>query len=326
MKTESLPPPFPSGWYCVGLSASLKPGAVLKRRFMGQDAVLFRTKSGVPCLMDAYCPHLGAHLGCGGVVVEESIRCPFHHFRFDAEGKCVATGYGTDPPPKAVAGTWPVEDVNGLLMAYHALEGEAPQWRVPPLDMAGWTPLVSRVWSFRGHPQETSENSVDVGHFTCVHGYHDVRTIKPAETQGPYLGATYGMSRPAKLLGIPLGMVQTEFDVHVHGFGYSLVEVKLPKLGIRTRQFVLSCPTDKERIEFRIGLSVHRSAGPLAPLLARMAFREFVHDVHQDFPMWENKRYIAPPVLARGDGPVGVFRQWAKQFYPSGAAPAEAHA
>jgi hypothetical protein len=216
-------------------------------------------------------------------------------------------------------------------MAYHALADESPGWHVPRLDMEGWTPMLSKAWSFRGHPQETSENSVDVGHFTCVHGYNDVKTIKEAQTRGPYLGATYGMSRPAKFLGIPMGNVATEFDVHVHGFGYSLVEVDLPSMGIKTRQFVLSCPTDKERIDFRIGLSIKRTGGAvgaLAPLLARMAFREFVHDVHQDFPMWKNKKYIAPPVLARGDGPVGVFRQWAKQFYPQPQAShqLEAHA
>ena len=34
---------------------------------------------------------------------------------------------------------------------------------------------------------------------------------------------------------------------------------------------------------------------------------------------------VHPPQLAQGDGPVGVYRRWCKQFYPSlqSAAPAE---
>jgi len=330
MQYDSTPPPFPSGWYCLGLSRELGPGQIANRRFMGEDIVVFRTKSGVPAVMEAYCPHLGAHLGKGGTICDEAIRCPFHHFKFDVNGACVATGYGTRPPAKATAKTWPVQDRNGLLLAYHSQIGEAPTWDVPELDWDGWSPLLSRVWSMRGHPQETSENSVDVGHFSVVHGYDDVKTVKDAEANGPYLGATYGMARPFFRIGeTKFGRIDTEFKVHVHGFGYSLVEVTVLDVGIQTRQFVLSCPTDEERIDFRIGLSVRNldriperhialkllPSALLTPLIARAAYGGFRHDVGQDFPMWENKRYVVPPALAQGDGPVGVFRRWAKQFY-----------
>jgi hypothetical protein len=51
-------------------------------------------------------------------------------------------------------------------------------------------------------------------------------------------------------------------------------------------------------------------------ILSKASFKGYVHDVKQDFHIWENKSYIAPPALAKGDGPVGKYRQWAKQFYP----------
>jgi len=41
----------------------------------------------------------------------------------------------------------------------------------------------------------------------------------------------------------------------------------------------------------------------------------FVADAAKDFPIWEHKRFTQPPALARGDGPIGKYRQWAKQFY-----------
>ena len=43
---------------------------------------------------------------------------------------------------------------------------------------------------------------------------------------------------------------------------------------------------------------------------------EVSRQLEQDIPIWENKVYKNPPVLCDGDGPIGLFRRWAKQFYP----------
>lgn len=34
-------------------------------------------------MADAYCPHLGAHLGIGGKVHKDCIECPFHSWSFE---------------------------------------------------------------------------------------------------------------------------------------------------------------------------------------------------------------------------------------------------
>ena len=44
-------------------------------------------------MLDAFCPHMGAHLGFGGEVVGNSIKCPFHGWSFDREGKCQRIPY-----------------------------------------------------------------------------------------------------------------------------------------------------------------------------------------------------------------------------------------
>ncbi len=51
------------------------------------------------------------------------------------------------------------------------------------------------------------------------------------------------------------------------------------------------------------------------PFMARAIFNGLVNDVQQDFVIWQHKRYGQPPLLAEGDGPVGKYRQWARQFY-----------
>lgn len=35
----------------------------------------------------------------------------------------------------------------------------------------------------------------------------------------------------------------------------------------------------------------------------------------QDLPIWRHKRFIERPALAEGDGPLGRYRTWARQFY-----------
>jgi hypothetical protein len=33
------------------------------------------------------------------------------------------------------------------------------------------------------------------------------------------------------------------------------------------------------------------------------------------FEVWRHKRFASRPALAAGDGPIGLYRQWTRQFY-----------
>lgn len=64
--------------------------------FLGQNFVVFRTESGEVHIFDAYCPHLGANLGVGGIVKDDCIECPFHQWSFRAsDGECTNIPYST---------------------------------------------------------------------------------------------------------------------------------------------------------------------------------------------------------------------------------------
>ncbi len=326
MDTGSLLPPFPNGWYTVALSRSLPPGVLRSMKFMGQEVVLFRTRSGAVSLMDAYCPHLGAHMGHGGRVNGESLRCPFHGFEFDTQGHCTFIPYGTRPPPKAQARVLPVQEVNGFILAYYDCDGRTPDWQIPALEMSGWSPLNVHTWTFRGHPQETSENSVDFGHLSIVHHYNDVHSLAPLVTDGPHLFAQYSMTRAASFMGRD---ARTEFDVHVHGLGYSQVDIHVLGFELHARLFVLATPVDQDHLTLRVAIALRDdislahihpflAAVPRSfvnPFIANSILAGVVHDVEQDIPIWQYKRYVQPPILAEGDGPVGKYRLWARQFY-----------
>ena len=97
-----MPLPLPIGWYCVAEEAELAAGELRRVRSFGQELVLWRGENGEPHLWDAYCPHLGAHLGVGGKVEGDGLRCPFHAWKFDGSGRCIEIPYAKRiQPPRA---------------------------------------------------------------------------------------------------------------------------------------------------------------------------------------------------------------------------------
>jgi hypothetical protein len=52
---------------------------------------------------------------------------------------------------------------------------------------AGWNRIRWRRFDTSPHPQETTENSIDLGHFTQVHGFVDASVTRAIEVEGPLL-------------------------------------------------------------------------------------------------------------------------------------------
>ncbi|MFO0576790.1 MAG: Rieske 2Fe-2S domain-containing protein [Polyangia bacterium] len=322
-----LPPP--RGWFSIGSVEDTPVGTVQNHRIAGHDLVAFRGADGVLAVADAFCPHLGAHLGHGGRVDGNDLRCPFHGFCFDKSGACTRTGYNTRPPPKARLRTWPTIERHGVSLVYYDPEGAPPSFEIPDVSMEGWSPLLFHHWRLRGHPQETSENSVDIGHFPHIHNYSEVRALEPVVVEGAHLRARYSFRKPLPgVLGRRLAL-HNVIEVDVYGLGYSRVEVHEQQSGLRIRSLVLCTPRGDGQIDLRAALSVYdprldkdspawlRAAAPLVLSKAarRAMLMEYCHDLEQDFVIWKNKRHLAIPALALGDGPVGLFRRWARQFY-----------
>jgi hypothetical protein len=90
---------------------------------------------------------------------------------------------------------------------------------------------------------------------------------------------------------------------------------------------VLPTPIGPGTVELLVGVSAWEGsdgARPAAlnlvpPALLARAVRAFAllslrQDVGQDRRVWETKRHLPSPVLAEGDGPIGLYRRWARQF------------
>ncbi|MYE53293.1 MAG: Rieske 2Fe-2S domain-containing protein, partial [Gammaproteobacteria bacterium] len=72
---DGLPMPF--GWFALCYSDELAVGEVKPLHYFERELVLWRGEDGTPRLLDAYCPHLGAHMGYGGKVDGPHLQCPF---------------------------------------------------------------------------------------------------------------------------------------------------------------------------------------------------------------------------------------------------------
>lgn len=98
-RRKHFPMPYPNGWFGIGSAKDLKPGQHKSFSALGKDFVVFRGENGKVGVLDAHCPHIGAHLGEGGRVVGNCIECPFHNWQFDSDGKCTHIPYTTKSIP-----------------------------------------------------------------------------------------------------------------------------------------------------------------------------------------------------------------------------------
>ena len=314
-------PSYPRGWFAVAFSHEVGEGDVLTRQAFGEELVLFRDGEGKVAVLHPHCPHMGAHLGRGGCVEDGAIRCPFHGMRFDGTGACVSIPGEVKIPPAMKTPAWEAREVDGAVLVWHDPAGAPPSFEPPAYfelrGSEGWTEMQWHTWEeLKAHPQETSENSVDLAHFSIVHGYSGVEIVDPLEIDGDTLRISYKMTRGLDNVGMSGQTVESIFRVRVHGLGYSVVEVDTPTFDTSFRTYVLSTPLDEGRVILRGGGTMKALPDPnMTEMVGKMFFEGFVADVEQDFQIWENKAYFDRPVLAANDGPIGAYRKWCRRFY-----------
>ena len=166
-KTNTAPD-FPIGWWSVARSHELKPGDVTSVTALDRELVVYRTESGEARVHDAFCPHLGAHLGVNGKVVGESIQCPFHGWQFGGDGKCNKIPYCDTIPTRAKVQNWPTSEVNGEIYMWFHPTGAEPDREVPVIEQIGdenWTEPRQVEFNIPVHIQDIAENSCDPEHF-----------------------------------------------------------------------------------------------------------------------------------------------------------------
>lgn len=315
-------PPIPSGWFTLTFSNELERGQVVPLRAFDRDLVLFRSESGVARLFDAHCPHLGAHLGHGGVVEGESVRCPFHHWRFGGDGRCVEVPGCDRIPPKARVHAWDVREQDGLVMAWFHPEGAAPTFEVPALEGEGWTEIKTVRWRIASHPQEINENTVDTAHMQPIHHTGTSRVSEGPIVDRASMRVVLSFVASGEIIGME-GDNDVELDVTMHGLGYIIARAWIKNVDLHARYSICCTPIDRETTEILGALSMQDTGdSAFTQEAAELFFEAYTKDFVKDFPIWENKVYRERPVLSGADGPIGMFRRWSRQFYAEQSATA----
>ena len=304
-------PAYPTGWFAIGQSSRIKSGEVQALRYFGEDLVLFRSESGELSLLDAFCPHLGAHLGHRGKVCGNVIRCPFHAWEFNGKGECTKVPYAKKIPPKAKIPAWHIREHSGLIFAWFHIDKCAPLWEIPEVpefDDDKWTPPASKEWTIRTHNQEMAENIADTAHFKYLHG-----AAKFPEGTVNFEGHRIHMVTETAMT-TPMGPVMGQVESNSWGFGFSTNRFT----GI-VETLLMGCvtPIDDEYVHVQFIFTVKKFGGrSIMDGVGKAFVTEISRQLEQDKAVWERKVYFDRPILCDGDGPIGKLRKWGKQFYP----------
>ena len=159
---DTLPSPFPEGWYFIATRQAVEKVKLAQKTWMGEKVLIWCDRDGKICVSETHCPHLGADMApaAGGCIRDGRLICPFHGYEFDTTGQCVATPFA--PPPKtARLRVYETQEVGGLVFAWWGLGERAPHWSLPtvPPEQEGWSRLSrSTPFAFPAIPQDTTEN------------------------------------------------------------------------------------------------------------------------------------------------------------------------
>jgi len=170
-------------WQPVALSteATEVPRAV---RLLSEDLILYRSLDGTPGLLTPRCCHRGTTL-LYGRVEQDSIRCPYHGWSFNAEGECL------DQPCEPERGKnrasyrqpwYPVVEYHGVIFTYMGPPDKQPVFplydifEAPDDDTTGDTETTVVDHFAFGGPNvapcnwfQTHENVMDPYHVFILH-------------------------------------------------------------------------------------------------------------------------------------------------------------
>jgi phenylpropionate dioxygenase-like ring-hydroxylating dioxygenase large terminal subunit len=317
----------PTGWFQVAWSDEIKLGDVHRMKYFGRDLVAWRAQSGQLTVMDAYCGHLGAHLGYGGHVVGEVLQCPFHGWQWNQDGRNVCIPYQDRPNRGRRIRTFPVVERNESAYIWHDVEGRDPYFNPPDVfasfsdgsGAADYYPQqrLSRE-TLEMHPQYVLENGVDFAHFKYVHQTPIVPVFTRHDFDEPvsYVDFTITFEGDENQT---IDDVKSGVEAINGGLGIAVTK----SWGmVDNRTISAITPVDENTSDVRFMVYIGRRPGddsPKAEARARDFGDEIIRQFTQDIHIWAHQRYSDPPALAGAEQQgFTAIRNWAKQFYPDG--------
>ena len=160
-------------WQPIGAAVDLESKWTQRVRLLGEDLVIFKDRQGRLGLIAEQCPHRRASFA-HGIPTENGIRCPYHGWEYNAQGKCIHQPNEQDKcafRDKVSTDAYPVQEMGGMLFAYM---GPQPQPLLPRWDgfVAQNTILIMGRTILPINWLQIMENSLDPVHTEWLHGHH----------------------------------------------------------------------------------------------------------------------------------------------------------
>jgi len=168
-------------WYFAALASDLKPGKLARYEILGEPVLIGRSKGGQLFGLRDICPHRAAPLSAGRFVTEtggsETVECPYHGWRFRADGACSAI-------PSLVADQqfdverirvrrYPVAESQGMIFVWMGSDsrGAAEPTEPPPVfpGVVGGGPKLVDHMDFDSHIDHAVVGLMDPAHGPYVH-------------------------------------------------------------------------------------------------------------------------------------------------------------
>jgi nitrite reductase/ring-hydroxylating ferredoxin subunit len=159
---------FSQAWFPICLGSEVAAGVVNGCDFLDGRVVVWRDSAGTAHVTSAYCPHMGASLEAGEVT-GDTVRCAFHHWEYNTEGRCVRTAIGDEPPVHACLFVFPTIERWGVVWAFN---GEKPLYEIPDFPFPANGLLVKTLALPDLMPVEPwvqCANTPDIQHIQTLH-------------------------------------------------------------------------------------------------------------------------------------------------------------
>ena len=159
-------------WYACEFSSSVtdKPKQIL---MLNQRFVLYRNSQKQVVALKDQCPHRGAALSLGWVE-DGCIRCPYHGWQFQADGRCIdipANQPGVPIPKKAFVETYPVQEKYGFIWLFYGDLAAAERYPLPTLPEYLFSNLRPVHFECMEHANyaRIMEANIDFAHVIAIH-------------------------------------------------------------------------------------------------------------------------------------------------------------